>query len=97
MQKCVHAYMAQGPPTTTKGFVLSAALSYSLILQKTMCITVVVGGAKWYRMYEWWEIVVYYANSMSELVWEPSATILHNKLWLVPKLTRLSRYVNRRI
>ena len=92
MQKCVHAYMAQGPPENSP-----AAHFNSPTLQKLVCITVVVGGAKWYRMYEWWEIVVYYANSMSELVWEPSATILHNKLWLVPRLTRLSSYVNRRI
>lgn len=41
-----------------------------------VCITVVAGGAKWFIMYSWWEIVVYYESSIQrELVWVSTATI----------------------
>lgn len=50
---------------------------------------VFVSGLKWYTMYKWWEIVVYYENSMQELTWESAITNnLHNKLWSVPRLAR---------
>ena len=42
---------------------------YQCTLLSGRWITVVAGGGKWYRMYEWWEIVVYFVRSMSKSVW----------------------------
>ena len=60
---------------------------------------VVAGGVKWYRMYGWWEIVVYYRNmEYRELVWQSAITNLHIKLWRIARLARSYQvYVNRRI
>ncbi len=36
---------------------------------------VFASGLKWYTMWEWWEIVVYFERSRPDLVSEPIATL----------------------